>query len=45
MISKQAYLTLENEGRKQGLMGRKLRGFIKSQVRKIIKRARKEGKI
>ena len=33
------------EGKRQGLHGRKLKGFVKSQLRKIIKRLRKEGKI
>lgn len=45
MISNKAYAMLEAEGIRQGLTGRKLRGFIKSKVKKIIKRLRKEGKL
>jgi hypothetical protein len=36
---------IENEGKRQGLYGRKLKGFVKSKLRKIIKKLRKEGKI
>jgi hypothetical protein len=38
MISKQAYNMIEAAGKEQGLTGRKLRGFIKSKIRKIIKK-------
>lgn len=37
------WMMIEKDGIRQGLTGRKLKGFIKSQLRKIIKRARKEG--
>jgi hypothetical protein len=36
---------IENEGKRQGLHGRKLKGFVKSKLRKIIKKLRKEGKL
>ncbi len=45
MISKEAYQLLEADGISQGLTGRKLKGFVKSKLRKIIKKLKKEGKI
>ncbi len=36
---------IEAEGKRQGLTGRKLKGFVKSRLRKIIKKLRKEGKL
>ena len=36
---------IEAEGRRQGLCGRKLKGFVKSKLRKIIKKLRREGKL
>ena len=39
------WVMIERDGMRQGLTGRKLKGFIKSKLRKIIKRARKEGKL
>lgn len=45
MISNEAWQMLEDEGKRQGLHGRKLKGFVKSKLRKIIKKLRKEGKL
>ena len=45
MLSDKAYSLLEVEGKRQGLTGRKLKGFVKSKLRKIVKKLRNEGKL